>query len=138
MKVLQGARPEDKAEVYRQLGASITYRHNDKTALAEVKPEPSMWVVVVSGGGFEHLPDSTPAQGRCSCAEAYGTDALVDEVAASSQMWSAEDRGGSPRLPELPQAATQRLAWALMRASRRSSPASLAYAWQVPAVRELA
>lgn len=53
LKVLHGARPEDKTEVYRQLGLGITYRHNDKTALAEVQPEPSMCVVVVSGGGAD-------------------------------------------------------------------------------------
>ena len=51
--VLDDAEPVDKAEVYRQLGLTITYRHADKTALAEVKPTPSMYVVVVSEGGLE-------------------------------------------------------------------------------------
>ena len=52
LKVLGRADVNDKAEVYRQLGVEIRYRHHDRTALVEARP--SMYVVCVSEGGIEH------------------------------------------------------------------------------------
>lgn len=51
--VLKRADPEDKLEVYRQLGLHLTYDHAKRTVRAETCPKPSMCVVVVSGGGLE-------------------------------------------------------------------------------------
>jgi site-specific DNA recombinase len=53
LAVLRRADPADKAEVYRQLGVQLTYRHGDRTVLAEVNPRSSMCTVVVSEGGLE-------------------------------------------------------------------------------------
>jgi hypothetical protein len=52
LKVLSRADVNDKAEVYRQLGVEIRYRHDDRTALVEARP--SMYVVCVSEGGLDH------------------------------------------------------------------------------------
>ncbi len=52
LKVLQRAEPEDKAEVYRQLGLTLTYDHETQKVLAETQPAP-MGVVRVSEGGLE-------------------------------------------------------------------------------------
>ncbi len=51
--VLNHADPEDKLEVYRELGLTLTYDHTKRTVQAETRPKPSMCVVVVSGGGLE-------------------------------------------------------------------------------------
>ncbi len=53
LSVLHSADPTDKAEVYRQLGVTLTYRYEDRTALAEVRPSAPMYAVVVSEGGLE-------------------------------------------------------------------------------------
>ncbi len=53
LNVLQRAEPEDKAEVYRQLGLTLTYDHETQKVLVESRPAP-MGVVRVSEGGLEH------------------------------------------------------------------------------------
>jgi site-specific DNA recombinase len=52
MSVLRSADPADVAEVYRQLGLTLTYDHETRTVLAEVQPAP-VGVVCVSEGGLE-------------------------------------------------------------------------------------
>jgi site-specific DNA recombinase len=53
LKVLRRADPEDKAEVYRQLGLTLTYDHETQKVLAETQPAP-MCLMVVSEVGLEH------------------------------------------------------------------------------------
>jgi site-specific DNA recombinase len=51
IEVLQKADPDDKLELYRQLGLKLTYDHTTRTVLAEANPTPPVGVLVVSGGG---------------------------------------------------------------------------------------
>ncbi|GAA1194361.1 recombinase family protein [Pseudonocardia alaniniphila] len=53
LAVLRAADPASKTEVYRQLGLSVTYRHEDRTATATVCPRVPVGVMVVSEGGLE-------------------------------------------------------------------------------------
>jgi hypothetical protein len=55
MSVLRSADPEDVAAVYRQLGLTLTYDHETRTVLAEVRPAP-VGVVCVSEGGVRPIP----------------------------------------------------------------------------------
>jgi site-specific DNA recombinase len=48
---LRHADPEDKTEVYRELGIRLTYHHTEHTVLAETRPTSSVCVVSVSEGG---------------------------------------------------------------------------------------
>ncbi|MBB5916765.1 hypothetical protein BJY24_005677 [Nocardia transvalensis] len=56
MTVLNHADPEDKLEVYRELGLTLTYDHKKRTVRADTWPEPSVCVVVVSGGEWTTTP----------------------------------------------------------------------------------
>jgi site-specific DNA recombinase len=53
LSVLRRADPEDKGEVYRQLGLHLSYDHERQTVLAETRPAPSMCLMDVSEGGLE-------------------------------------------------------------------------------------
>ncbi len=53
LTVLDKADPEDKTEVYQQLGLRLTYDHETQTVLAEAAPRSSVCVVSVSEGGLE-------------------------------------------------------------------------------------
>ena len=48
LAILHQADPADKAEVYRQLGLTLTYDHEKRIALAETQTRSSVGVVVVS------------------------------------------------------------------------------------------
>ncbi len=50
LTTLQQADPQDKAQVYRQLGLTLTYDHTNKTVLAEAN---TVDLVTVSEGGLE-------------------------------------------------------------------------------------
>jgi hypothetical protein len=52
LKVLRFADAADVAEVYRQLGLTLTYDHETQKVLAETQPAP-MCLMVVSEGGLE-------------------------------------------------------------------------------------
>ena len=52
LKILRSADAADVAEIYRQLGLTLTYDHKTRQALAEVQPAP-VGVVFVSEGGLE-------------------------------------------------------------------------------------
>lgn len=52
IEILQKADPENKLDVYRNLGLKLTYDHTTRTVLAETNPKPPVGVVVVSGGGY--------------------------------------------------------------------------------------
>ena len=54
LEVLRRAGADDKCDVYRQLGLSVVYRHEDRTALAQVRPRTPVDVVDVSEGGLAH------------------------------------------------------------------------------------
>ena len=41
--VLRSAEPEDKAEVYRQLGVALTYHPEEQSVRAEVNLDAHMW-----------------------------------------------------------------------------------------------
>ena len=53
LKILRSADAADVAEVYRQLGLTLTYDHETQKVLVESRPAP-MGVVRVSEGGLEH------------------------------------------------------------------------------------
>ncbi|WP_280382768.1 recombinase family protein [Nocardia wallacei] len=53
LAILRTADPNDKREIYRQLGLKLTYNHNTRTVVAEAAPQPPVGPVVVSGGGLE-------------------------------------------------------------------------------------
>jgi site-specific DNA recombinase len=44
IQVLRDADPADKAEVYSQLGLTLTYHPEDKRVIAEARPETIMYV----------------------------------------------------------------------------------------------
>jgi site-specific DNA recombinase len=64
LKVLQRAEPEDKAEVYRQLGLTLTYDHETQKVLAETQPAP-MCLMVVPEGDLNITPTRWGARPRC-------------------------------------------------------------------------
>lgn len=68
LRVLRRADPADKAEVYRQLGVSLTYRHEDRTALAEVQPPTSVYELVVSEGRVDQYVHGLTSSFGWSCA----------------------------------------------------------------------
>lgn len=51
--VLREADPDDKAEIYRQLGLKLTYHPDRKTVQAEARPSTGVCVLAVSEGGLE-------------------------------------------------------------------------------------
>ncbi|MFI9379541.1 recombinase family protein [Kutzneria sp. NPDC052558] len=53
LAVLGRAEPEDKLEVYRQLGVKLTYNHEKRVIMAEIQPQPPVCVLDVSEGGLE-------------------------------------------------------------------------------------
>jgi hypothetical protein len=60
MQVLRDADPADKAEVYCQLGLTLTYHPEDKRVIAEARPETIMYVGKVSEvrvATYVHVPD---------------------------------------------------------------------------------
>jgi hypothetical protein len=54
LEVLRRAEAADKCEVYRQLGLSVVYRHQNRTAVAQVRPRIPVGVMDVSEGGLAH------------------------------------------------------------------------------------
>ncbi|MBR7673558.1 hypothetical protein [Streptomyces daliensis] len=47
LSALRAADPHDKTEVYRQLGLRVTFDHEKRVALTEVRPEPPEGIVFV-------------------------------------------------------------------------------------------
>jgi hypothetical protein len=56
LRCLLGLSQRTRRRSTSQLGVRLTYRHDDRTALAEVDPGPSVCTVVVSEGGLEPFP----------------------------------------------------------------------------------
>ena len=56
LAILNQADPADKLEVYRQLGVTLTYNHEQRAVTAQTQPQPSVCVVNVSEGGLEPPP----------------------------------------------------------------------------------
>jgi hypothetical protein len=50
--VLAEADPTDKAEIYRQIGLTLTYHPEDKRVQAEVRPDAGMYVRMCPRGGL--------------------------------------------------------------------------------------
>ena len=68
LAVLRRAEAADKCEVYRQLGLSVAYHHDDRTALAQVLPRIPVGVMDVSEGGLDHYVHGLRQQVRLTVA----------------------------------------------------------------------
>ena len=53
-RVLQDADPEDKGEIFRQLGLKLTYHLGRRLVQATVQPADYVFFEKVSEGGLEH------------------------------------------------------------------------------------
>lgn len=65
--VLMRADPDDKAEVYRQVGLQLTYEPDERTMRANIQIDPQSWGYGVCPRGTPVR--STPASGRGSCGD---------------------------------------------------------------------
>jgi site-specific DNA recombinase len=98
LAILHEADPDDKAEIYRELGMKLTYDHETETIMAEAAPRSSVCVVSVSEGGLEPprpygalapqasasaIPPPGPDR-RAVTAPAIGTTVHVSQAAASA------------------------------------------------------
>ncbi|MGY5311605.1 hypothetical protein [Nocardia gipuzkoensis] len=54
LAILRDADPNDKLEIYRELGLKLNYNHESRTVTVESNPRPQVGVLVVSGGGVDH------------------------------------------------------------------------------------
>lgn len=54
LHVLAHAAAEDKCDLYRELGVSMTYQHEERTVLVEATPRSPVDLMVVSEGGVAH------------------------------------------------------------------------------------
>jgi hypothetical protein len=54
LSVLRQAAANDKCDLYRQLGVSLTYQHEGRIATVEVAPRLSVDLTDVSEGGLAH------------------------------------------------------------------------------------
>jgi hypothetical protein len=50
---------EDKCDLYRELGVSMTYQYQDRTVLVEATPRSTVDLMVVSEGGVAHQPHAS-------------------------------------------------------------------------------
>lgn len=58
LAVLRAAEPNDKSELYRELGVSVTYQHVQRLAVVEVAPRLPVDLMGVSEGGLDPYPRS--------------------------------------------------------------------------------
>jgi len=56
LEVLRSAEADDKCELYRELGVSMTYQHPERVVLIEASPRLPVDLMVVSEGGLEPPP----------------------------------------------------------------------------------
>ncbi len=52
--VLRSADANDKCELYRELGVSMTYQHPERVVVIEAAPRLPVDLAIVSEGGFGH------------------------------------------------------------------------------------
>jgi len=64
LAVIRDADPHDKAAIYRELGLSLSYDHENRIVTAEATPRSSVDLLAVSEGGLGH---SVPGLTRQTC-----------------------------------------------------------------------